>query len=263
MKILIVNDDGIDSLGLKILAEELGKLGEIYILAPEHHQSGKGQALTIRKKIKVKDYGNLYGAVKALSARGTPADCTRLAMFIYKDIEFDFVASGINQGANLGVDVLHSGTVGAAFEALSFGQKAIAISSAYNDFSMSQKYVKDLVKYLYESDLISNDYVLNVNFPSDKFSEPIGIKFTTQGHHKHKPIFKKYGSNKYYPIYENMGFIESEDSDVFAYKNGIISITPVFEDRSKLSVSQKFNKENKDKLNEVINYDKINIAGDN
>lgn len=257
MKILVLNDDGVDALGLKILTEELSKLGQVYILAPERHQSGMSQALSIRRKIKVKDYGKLYGAVKALSARGTPADCARLAMHIYKDVKFDFVVSGINQGANLGIDVLHSGTLGAAAEALSLGLPAIAVSSSYNDFSMSEKYIKDIVRYLYDNDLITTDYVLNINFPSETFKEPKGISFTTQGHHIHKPEFKKYGSNKYYPIYANMNLEETEDSDVFAYKNGIISITPIFEDRSKRELSNKFNKDYKVKLNEVIKYDKI------
>lgn len=257
MKILLVNDDGIDSLGLKILADELKELGDVYIFAPEHHQSGMSQALSIRKKIKVKDYGSLYGSFKAFSAKGTPADCTRLALFFFEHVKFDLLVSGINQGANLGSDVLHSGTVGAASEGASLGIPAIAVSSTYRDFSMAQKYIKNIVSYLIAKNLVSEDYVLNINFPNYKFKEPLGIKFTVQGHHKHRPVFMKKTFNRYLPVYQKYDIKEETNSDVYCYKNGIISITPVFEDRSRSEFSEKLELENSRQLNEALNYGKI------
>lgn len=257
MKILLLNDDGIKSKGLKVLAEALKGFGELYIFAPETHQSGKSQALTIRKYMKVKDYGSLYGSVKAYSAKGTPADCARLALYIFDDIEFDFVISGVNQGANIGVDVLHSGTLGAASEAAGLGIPAVAVSAAYSDFSMAEKYLSPIIKYLLEKDLIKSDYVLNINFPSDKFKEPKGIMFTTQGKNIHQPAFKKKRFNRYMATFNKIDINESEDSDVYCYYNGIISITPVFEDRSNKKFNDELNKKNKSKLNEVIIYDKI------
>lgn len=257
MKILLVNDDGIDSLGLKILADELKKIGNVYIFAPEKHQSGMSQALSIRKKIKVRDYGSLYGSFKAFSAKGTPADCTRLALFFFENIKFDLLVSGINQGANIGLDVLHSGTVGAASEGASLGIPAIAVSSSYHDFSMAQKYIKNIVKYLIDKDLVSNEYVLNINFPSHEYQEPVGVKFTIQGHHKHRPVFKKKSFNRYLPIYQKYDIKEEKNSDVYCYKHGIISITPVFEDRSRSEFSEKLDLENSQQLNEALNYGKI------
>lgn len=262
MKILLVNDDGIDSLGLKILAEELKPLGDIYIFAPEKHQSGMSQALTIRKKIKVKDYGSLYGSMKAFSGKGTPADCTRLALFFYENIKFDLVVSGINQGANLGSDVLRSGTVGAATEAASLGIPAVAVSSPYKDFTMAKNYIKDLIKYLYENKLTSSDYVLNINFPSDLFKTPKGVMFSVQGEHKHKPVFVKKSFNSYLAVYKKYEKEEKDNSDAYCYKNGIISITPVFEDRSKSLFSEKLNAQNSEQLNEHLKYVKIKRDGD-
>lgn len=262
MKILVVNDDGIDSLGLKILVDELKSLGDIYIFAPEKHQSGMSQALTIRKNIKVRDYGPLYGSLRAFSAKGTPADCTRLGLFIFKNIKFDLVVSGINQGANLGADVLHSGTLGAASEAASLGIPAVAVSSAYKDFSMAKKYVNKVIRYLITNDLIKSDYVLNINFPSEKFKEPKGVMFSVQGEHKHRPSFIKKSFNRYLATYDKYDIEEKKNSDVYCYNNGIISITPVFEDRSKEHFSNKLDKENSEQLNEYIKYGKIKIEGD-
>lgn len=262
MKILLVNDDGIDSLGLKILAEQISPLGDIYIFAPEKHQSGMSQALTIRKKIQVKDYGTLYGSQRAFSAKGTPADCTRLALFIYNNIKFDLVISGINRGANLGSDVLHSGTVGAASEAASLGINAVAVSSPYKDFTMAEKYLKNIVKYLIEKKIVSSEYILNINFPSEIFNEPKGVMFSVQGENKYRPAFIRKSFNKYVATYNKYDLKEKENSDVYCYKNGIISITPIFEDRSRKSYSEKFNTLNSEQLNRFLKYGKINGEGD-
>lgn len=262
MKILLVNDDGIHSLGLKILAEQLKPLGDIYIFAPEKHQSGMSQALTIRKKIKVKDYGSLYGSIKAFSAKGTPVDCVRLAIFLFANINFDLVVSGINQGANLGTDVLRSGTIGAASEALSLGIPAVAVSSTYKNFFMAEKEIQKLIKYLINQQLVSKDYVLNINFPNEIFKKPRGVMFSVQGKHEHQPAFVKKSLNRYLAVYRKSDTKESENSDVYCYKNGIISITPIFEDRSKLKFSEKLNQENSEQLNEYLKYGKIKSEGD-
>ena len=110
--------------GLQILVEAVKPLGDVYIVAPEYHQSGKSQALSLRTPIEVKDYGNLYGAKSALSTTGSPADCTRMALMLHKDIQFDLVVSGINRGPNIGSDILHSGTVGGCIRSPSFRFKS-------------------------------------------------------------------------------------------------------------------------------------------
>ncbi len=256
MNILIVNDDGIKSDGLKYLVEALKPLGHIYIAAPETHQSGQSQALSLGKTLKIKDYKNLYGAVKAYSVFGTPADALKLGLFLFKDIKFDLVASGINQGPNMGSDVLRSGTVGAASEAVHFGLPAIALSSAYHDFTVARNYTYDVVKFLIDQKAISNKYLLNINFPSEKFSKPKGIYYATQGLHKHRSDYKQVGKNKYKAIYVPVKATESKNSDVYGFLNGYITITPVIEDRSCKETIKQLN--DKTKLNEFIIYDKIN-----
>lgn len=256
MNILIINDDGINTKGLEILVETLKPLGNIYIFAPEEHQSGKSQSLTLGKPVKIKDYGKFLGAKKAYSAYGTPADCLRLALYFFADIKFDLVVSGINDGANLGSDVLRSGTLGAASEAICLGIPGIAISCPFGHFEMATKYNTELVKMLVIENYISKEYVLNVNYPAKQFAAPLGIHFTVQGRHAYKPLFKEVEKDSYVPLYESYNLKESEDSDVHGYFNGYITITPVFEDRSRKEVVKTLN--DKSKLPELIIYDKIN-----
>ncbi len=255
MNILLVNDDGIKAKGLQIAAQALEGLGKIYIAAPLSHQSGKSQAITISGSLKVKDFKNLYGSIQAYAINGTPADCVRLALYLFKDVNFDLIVSGINKGANLGMDVLHSGTVGAASEGASMGIKALAISSPYGCYNMASTYSPRLIKALIENNFISSDYVLNINFPHKRYETPNGIMFTNQGYHRHKPSFKKLKKNSYQPLHELFLEEEKKTSDVFCYEKGIISLTPIFEDRSKEEVVKELNK--KSQLNELLIYDKI------
>ena len=117
MRILLVNDDGIFAEGINILAKELTKNHEVYICAPKGEQSGMSQALSVGIPLRVKVENLPISVKKAFSIDGRPADCTKLALeVLLKDEQIDMVISGINKGANLGTDVLYSGTVGAALE---------------------------------------------------------------------------------------------------------------------------------------------------
>lgn len=254
MKILVVNDDGIHEEGFKLLVDIGKQLGEVYISAPETHQSGKSQAMTLRAPIKVTDYENLYGAKNAISVVGTPADALRIAMMVYDDIAFDLVLSGVNNGPNIGSDVHHSGTVGAATEALFFNIPSMAISSPKENFPMVKRYLYNICKDLIEKKLISTEYVLNINFPSGKFSEPQGIKFSHQGKHYHKAVFEKTEAG-YIALYAPFNVVEDEESDVHLYKNGYISITPILENRTDKGFFRTLN--SKTQLNEIDSYDKI------
>ncbi len=255
MNILVVNDDGITEKGFHLLVEAVLPFGEVYIVAPEYHQSGKSQALSLRTPIEVKDYGNLYGAKSALSTSGTPADCTRMAFMLHKEVNFDLVVSGINRGPNIGSDILHSGTVGAASEALLFGVPAIAVSSPHLNYPMAEKYTSKIIGHLIDKKLISSDYLLNINFPATRFEEPVGIGFTVQGKHYHEAVYDQIGDNTYVSSYKPLKITEDENSDVYAFHNGIISITPVIEIRSKLEITNKLN--NQSELNEIIDCGKI------
>jgi 5'-nucleotidase len=254
MNILLVNDDGILEPGIKVLAEKLAPLGDIYVVAPETHQSGQGHGITINEPLIVKDYGHLYGAKKALSVLGKPADCTRIAVGLL-DVKFDLCVSGVNSGMNIGSDVLYSGTVAAATEALILGIPAIAVSGPKNSLHMAEKSIYKLVKYLLDNQALSLDYILNINYPSSKFDNFIGVKWTVQGLHHHGAVFKKVGENAYETVYDLLSREEHPNSDVMAYRSGYVSITPLFENRTHEDILQKL--ENQKQLNQTLIYDNI------
>ena len=125
MNILIANDDGVFAPGIQALAQALKPLGRVVVVAPEAERSGYSSALTLDRPLRPVEISPDVWAIN-----GTPADCVYLSMNGLFDFEFDLVVSGINSGANLGDDVLYSGTVGAAFEGRLMKQPAIAVSLA-------------------------------------------------------------------------------------------------------------------------------------
>lgn len=254
MNILIVNDDGILEPGIEVLAKALAPLGDIYVVAPETHQSGQGHGITINEPLLVKDYGNLYGAKKALSVLGKPADCTRIAVGIL-GVSFDLCVSGVNSGLNVGSDVLYSGTVAAATEALILGIPAIAVSGPRKSLHMAEKSIFKLVKYLLENKALGHEYVLNINYPSAKFDMFIGIKWTTQGKHHHAAKFNVVGPDTYETVYELLDTEEADNTDVMAFRTGYLSITPLFENRTHHDLLQIL--ENQKQLNVTAIYDNI------
>ena len=126
MNILLVNDDGVSSEGIKTLAEELRGVANIFVVAPKEQQSGVGNAMTMHRPLTYKKYLDIPDCYYV---DGTPADCVKMAMHaIFKDVKFDYVISGINIGNNLGINAIYSGTISAATEASLLGKKSIAIS---------------------------------------------------------------------------------------------------------------------------------------
>lgn len=254
MNILLVNDDGILEPGLKVLAEQLAPLGDVYICAPETHQSGQSQSITIYEPLYIKDYGHLYGTKKAISVSGKPADCARIAIGTM-GIDFDLCVSGINSGPNLGSDILYSGTVGAATEALILGVKSIAVSAPRKSLHMAEKSIYKLIKHLVENQALNKDYILNINYPSSKFDMFLGVKFTEQGKHHHKAKFKLLDDGGYESEYELFEQDELINSDVIAFRSGYLSITPIFENRTHHDLLQEL--ANQKQLNQTLIYDKI------
>src|SRR5512141_792646 len=140
-RILVTNDDGIDSRGLLALKQALDPLGEVFVLAPEINQSAVGHTKTFMRPLRVRERTLADGSV-GWSVDGSPTDAVSLAFLGYFDVGFDLVASGINYGANLGDDVTYSGTVSAAMEAVLSNCPAIAISQEYYehpDFTLAGK----------------------------------------------------------------------------------------------------------------------------
>ena len=176
MKILLTNDDGYKADNIKSLYEELSKDHEVWIVAPKNNCSGMSAAISYLNEIEVTKVDEKIYAVD-----GTPADCTYLGLLSIVDFEFDIVISGINHGANIGNDVLYSGTVGAAVGGRNLKYPPIAISVASydaKDISFIAKKSIELINKIIESSEIYVGKVININFPDISEDEYIGVKAT-------------------------------------------------------------------------------------
>lgn len=248
MNILITNDDGINADGIIELAKAMKNIGNIYIVAPDSQRSATGHAITIHNPIMVKEVF-IDENIKSYAISGTPADCVKVGIeALFKDIEIDLVLSGINNGANLGTDVVYSGTVSAAIEGLIQNKPSIAIS--YNEFNVSKevytKSAKQIVKIV--NDLkdnmdIFNDCILNINIPNKEIQ---GTKVTVLGDRKYENVMEERVSphgQKYFWVGGKVKELEQEvNSDIIAVEQGFISITPVnieMTNKNKLSVLEK------------------------
>lgn len=233
MNILITNDDGIGSDGIIELAKEVSKIANVYVVAPDSQKSATGHAITIHHPIMVHD-AYIADNIKAYSISGTPADCVKVGIEgLFKDIEIDLVLSGINNGPNLGTDVIYSGTVSAAIEGLVQNKPAIAVS--YDDskieakvYRESSKYIIKLIENIKDKLDLLNDCILNVNIPNTEIK---GTKITKLGDRKYDNAMEERLSpfgKKYFWIGGNIKDLkQDEDSDITCINNGYISITPV------------------------------------
>lgn len=192
MKILISNDDGVYAPGLLALSQALSTIGEVVVVAPNEEQSGYASALSVSKPLHTHQLPSGFIAVN-----GSPADCVHLALHeLYRDVDFDCVITGINSGANLGQDVMFSGTFGAALTAQLLGIPAIATSlvgggvknGGQESASDYQVAANEIVKLLTDTSILEflkslPYHVLNVNIPDmDSSSDIKGRKVTSLGH---------------------------------------------------------------------------------
>lgn len=233
MNILITNDDGIRADGIIELAKEMSNIANVYVVAPESQRSATGHAITIHSPIMVNEEF-IADNIKAYSISGTPADCVKLGIEgILKDIHIDLVLSGINNGPNLGTDVIYSGTASAAIEGLVQNKPSIAIS--YNEFNVTKetyreasKHVVKIVDSVKDKLDILEDCILNVNIPNKEIK---GTKVTVLGERKYENVMEEryspYGK-RYFWIGGKIKNIEQvENNDIDCVEEGYISITPV------------------------------------
>lgn len=233
MNILITNDDGIRADGIIELAKEMSNIANVYVVAPESQRSATGHAITIHSPIMVNEEF-IADNIKAYSISGTPADCVKLGIEgILKDIDIDLVLSGINNGPNLGTDVIYSGTASAAIEGLVQNKPSIAIS--YNEFNVNKetyreasKHVVKIVDSVKDKLDILDDCILNVNIPNKEIK---GTKVTVLGERKYENVMEEryspYGK-RYFWIGGKIKNIEQvENNDIDCVEEGYISITPV------------------------------------
>lgn len=175
MRILVVNDDGIDAKGIHILANAAKAFGEVWVVAPDAQCSAMSQRINVFGELVVREREIPVEGAKAYSVSGTPADCVKIALLHIMPQKPDIVFSGINFGYNAGQDILYSGTVGAAVEALSNGIPAIAFSSEANSiYDVVEEYLLPIAKDLIGRSL-PLDTLWNVNFPGCSLSECQGI----------------------------------------------------------------------------------------
>ncbi|HEY3396428.1 MAG TPA: 5'/3'-nucleotidase SurE [Armatimonadota bacterium] len=231
MNILITNDDGILAPGLRALVEALMPLGTVRVVAPEREQSAAGHAITLHKPLRM-DPVKLRGLpVEAYASNGTPADCVILGA-LTSDVRPDLVISGINRGANLGEEVLYSGTVSAAMEAAIQGLRAMAVSvCSYDteDFSGAAQAAALLAPRVAELDL--PDAFLNVNVPALPWEEIAGFAVAELGKRAYLNTVDRREDPRGRPYYwftgEPQESENSEKTDIGAIARGRISLTPV------------------------------------
>jgi 5'-nucleotidase len=231
--ILVSNDDGITSKGIRVLISVMKKLGEVVVVAPDSPQSGMGHAITIGETLRLYEE-DIFEDVVAYKSSGTPADCVKLAKhYVLKDRTPDLVVSGINHGSNTSISVLYSGTMSAAIEGALEGLPSIGFSlcdySSKAEFSHVEEWVEKIARQVLERG-IPKGIALNVNFPP-KRNEPIqGIKICRQADAKWQEEFtERYDptGRKYFWMAGNfVNFDHGEDNDEWAIANNYVAIVP-------------------------------------
>lgn len=228
MRVLISNDDGVQAPGINILAQELSHIVDIEVVAPDRNRSGASNSLSLSRPLKVRQLENSYYSVE-----GTPTDCVHLAVTGFFTSVFDMVVSGINDGANLGDDVLYSGTVAAAMEGRYLGLPAIAISMVGDQiehYKTGALIAKQLVMQLSVHRLPSQT-ILNVNVPDLPIEQIKGLQVTRLGtRHGAEPIVKDHdprGRPIYWIGLPGPAADSGAGTDFCAVNEGYVSITPL------------------------------------
>jgi 5'-nucleotidase len=228
MKILVSNDDGYLATGIIALTEALERVADVVVVAPDRNRSAASSSLTLDRPLRVAEV-----AQNRYRVDGTPSDCVHLALTGFLDHEPDLVVSGINHGANLGDDVIYSGTVAAALEGRFLGLPTIAVSLVGNrlhHFDAAARVAAELVQKI-ERGGIAPDVVLNVNVPDRPYEDLTGIRATRLGfRHKAEQILKDadpYGRPIYWVGPAGEGQDAGEGTDFDAIEQGAASVTPL------------------------------------
>lgn len=220
MKILLTNDDGYNAEGIQYLFKALDKYGEVLLVAPHDHMSGASVSRVFWSKAKVHQHGD-----RIYSIEGTPADSVSLALHGL-NFKPDLIISGVNSGFNLGADTVYSGTVGACMEGLKLKIPGIALSADYDHLSQAKKDFDTALSFIFDHNLLSKNYLINVNFVSKKFKKSKGIMITDLGF---RPTRHFYVEEDGYYVTKRHFLNEAfeEETDLYAVNNGYISMTPL------------------------------------
>lgn len=226
MRILLSNDDGYLAEGIQVLSDTLSQMGELTVVAPDRNRSAASNSLTLSRPIRVHKIADGFYKVD-----GTPTDCVHLGITGLLKKDPDIVVAGINAGANLGDDVLYSGTVAAATEGRFMGFPGLAVSLAGTvHYASAAKAVRQVINKLINQPL-DNDSILNINVPDLPWGDIKGIKATRLGcREKSEPIilqYDPYGTPVYWVGRAGKSVENQLGSDFDAVHHGYISITPL------------------------------------
>ena len=232
LKILVSNDDGIDSAGIAALQKSLSEIAEVTVVAPRLEQSAVGHGITMQIPLRVTEYyknGNFFG----YAVDGTPADCIKMGIRNILKESPDLVVSGINNGSNTAINIIYSGTVSAAIEAAIMDVPSIAVSVTSHNvkhYEYAAEVAKMLVLKVKEKGLPLGT-LLNVNVPDLPEDKIEGILITKQGKSKWDDIYEKrtdpYGRDYYWLVGEMTNADTNLDVDQVAIKKNFVSVTPI------------------------------------
>jgi len=235
MRILLTNDDGILAPGLAAIRQELALLGEVTVAAPESPQSAAAHAITVGGPVTVRRL-HVQDAFFGYSVAGRPADCVKLAITELLDEPPDLVVSGINDGANVSINVLYSGTVAAAAEGALLGFPAVAVSMRQGeerDFNRAARIAVPIIRQLIDAGLAPGQLV-NLNIPDLTPGPPKGLRVVPQATRMIKDKFLRHpgpdGRDYYWLTASDFDFKHADDpisSDLDAVDDGFIAITPL------------------------------------
>lgn len=231
--ILVSNDDGITSPGIKKLVDLMSSLGEVIVVAPDSPQSGMGHAITVGDTLRLNE-SRIFGDIIAYECSGTPADCVKLAKhYVLKDRTIDLVVSGINHGSNTSISVLYSGTMSAAIEAAIEGTPAIGFSLCDYDHNADMSHADDYILRIASEALkngIPKGIALNVNIPHSQAEQIKGIKVCRQANARWEEDFDERldpnGRRYFWMVGNFVNHDKGEDNDEWAIINNYISVVP-------------------------------------
>lgn len=234
MRILLTNDDGINARGIYELYHSLKDIYEVYVVAPVSQKSGAGHSITLNDPLRINKYYK-DGVFLGYSVNGTPADCIKIALFkILKDKKPDLIISGINKGANLGTDVIYSGTVSGAVEGTMSHIPSIAVSLCSREkpiYSSACQFLRVFIPVI-KSKKLPEYVTLNINVPNLPYDLINGIKITHQSYRQFKDHFiERIDPSKksyYWLTGEIMDVNQNDNTDALAIDKKYVSITPLF-----------------------------------
>ena len=244
--ILVCNDDGIFSPGIKALAEVASEFGEVVVVAPDRQQSAVGHAITMSVPLRANEM-TVAKKYKGFAVNGTPADCVKLAHGNLLDRKPDLVLSGINHGSNAGINILYSGTVSAATEGTILGYPSIAVScTAYPeqaDLTGAKEAARRVVKFVLDKGL-PKGVTLNVNAPEGEFK---GIEWSRMADSRYVEEYEDRVdpfNRAYYWLTGQFELLdEGNDSDIHILNEGYATVTPIQYDLTDYNLLKEFGEE--------------------